>query len=192
MKACLPTNQCTVPENTKLLPVIHDLIQWYRTKELHKNRDDDSLEMKQFLCQRGKLVMRNGIMYCKNDTKESECPDWNTMQLVLLTTLRLQALKGCHDDLGHLAIERTLDLLRDPFYWPQMTEDVTRHIWDCERCLQFKAPPYKAPLENVTATYPMELVYMDYLTIEATEGRKRYPHFSYNWPFHKICPSYHH
>ena len=50
-------------------PVIYDLIQWYGTKELHKNRDDDSLEMKQFLCQRGKLVMRNGILYRKNDAK---------------------------------------------------------------------------------------------------------------------------
>ena len=35
------------------------------------------------------------------------------MQLVLPTILRLQALKGCHDDLVHLGIERTLDLLRD-------------------------------------------------------------------------------
>ena len=57
--------------------------------------------------------MRNGILYSKNDTKESECPNWNTMQFVLPTALRLQALKGCHDDLGHLGIERTLDLLRD-------------------------------------------------------------------------------
>ena len=72
--------------------------------------------------------MRNGILYHKNDTKESDHPDWNTMQLVLPTTLRLQALKGCHDDLGHLGIERTLDLLRDQFYWHGMTEDATRHI----------------------------------------------------------------
>ena len=128
--------------------------------------------MKQFLYQRGKLVIRNGILYCKNDTKEAECPDWNTMQLVLLTTLRLQALKGCHDDLGHLGIERTLDLLRDQFYWPGMTEDVTRHIQHRKRCLQFKASPDKTSLENVTTTYPMELVHMDYLTIEATEGGK--------------------
>ena len=27
-------------------------------------------------------------------------------------------------------------------------------------------------MENVNATYPMELVHMDYLTIEATEGGK--------------------
>ena len=71
-------------------PVIHDLIQQYGTKELYKNRDDDNLEMKQFLCQRGKLVMRKGILYHKNDTKESECPNQNIIQLVLLTTLGLK------------------------------------------------------------------------------------------------------
>ena len=85
--------------------VIHDLIQRYGTKELHKGRDKDSPEMKQFLRQRGKLIMRNGILYHKNDTKDSGCPNWNNMQLVLPTILRLQALKGCHDDLGHLGIE---------------------------------------------------------------------------------------
>ena len=97
-------------------PIIHDLIQQYGTKELHKGKDTNSPEMKQFLWQRGKLIIRNGILYCKNDTKDSECPDWNTMQLVLPTILILQALKGCHEDLGHLGIERTLDLFRDQFY----------------------------------------------------------------------------
>ena len=42
----------------------------------------------------------------------------------------------------------------------------------CKRCLRFKAAPDKAPMENVDATYPMELVHMDYLTIEANEGGK--------------------
>ena len=116
--------------------------------------------------------MRNGILYPKNDTKESKCPEWNTMQLVLSTALRIQALKGCHDDLGYLGIEGTLDLLRDQFYWPSMTEDATRHIQHSERCLQFKASPDRAFMKNVNATYPMEIVHMDYLTIEATEGGK--------------------
>ena len=49
---------------------------------------------------------------------------------------------------------------------------MTRHIQHCERCLQFKASPDRAPMENDNATYPMELVHMDYLTIEATEGGK--------------------
>ena len=53
-----------------------------------------------------------------------------------------------------------------------MTEDVTRHIQHCKRCLRFKASSDRAPMENVDTTYPMELVHMDYLTIEATEGGK--------------------
>ena len=68
-------------------PVICDLIQWYGTKELHKGKDMDSPEMKKFLWQRGKLLMRNRILYHKSDTKESECPNQNTMQLVLVTAL---------------------------------------------------------------------------------------------------------
>ena len=103
--------------------VLGDTIQRYRVKDLHKGKDTDSPEMKQFLKQRGKLLLRKGILYHKNDTQDTDHPNRNTMQLVLPTNLRMQALKGCHGDLGHLVIERTLDLLRDQFYWPGMTCD---------------------------------------------------------------------
>ena len=106
---CMTTSDCVRVQAED--QVIHDLIQWYGTKDLHKSKDKDSPEMKQFLWKGAKLIMRNEILYCKND--ESNCPNWNTMQLVLPTALTLQALKGCHVDLGHLGIERTLDLLRD-------------------------------------------------------------------------------
>ena len=38
--------------------------------------------------------------------------------------------------------------------------------------MRFKAVPDKAHLENVDATYPVELVHVNYLTIEANEGGK--------------------
>ena len=66
--------------------------------------------MKQLLKQRGKLLLRNGILYCKNDIQGTEHPDRNPLQLILPMGFRIQALKGCHDDLGHLGIERILDL----------------------------------------------------------------------------------
>ena len=53
-----------------------------------------------------------------------------------------------------------------------MMEDTVRHIRQCGRCLRLKALPDKAPMENVDVTYPMELVHMDYLTIEANKGGK--------------------
>ena len=93
--------------------IISNLIQLYKARELQKGKDTDSPEMNQFLKQRGKLLLRNGILYHKNDTHKTKCPDRNTMQLILPTMFRMQALRGCHDDLGHFGIERTLDLLRD-------------------------------------------------------------------------------
>ena len=113
------------------------------------------------------------------------------MQLVLPKAFRKQALQGCHDDLGHLRVERTIELLRDHFYWPGMIDDMNRHIKQCERCLRFKALPEKAPMENIDATYPMKLVHMDYLTIEANEGGKDVHILVITDSFYIVCTSYH-
>ena len=59
--------------------VIGDIIKRYKAKGLHKGKDTDSPEMKQFLKQRGKLLLRNRILYHNNDTQETDCPDRNTM-----------------------------------------------------------------------------------------------------------------
>ena len=128
--------------------------------------------MKQLIRQWNRLLMRNGILYHKNVIQKVNCHNRNTMQLVLPKAFRKQALQHCHDDWDHLGIEQTTDLLRDWFYWPGMMDDTVRHIKQCERCLRFKAVPDNAPMENVDATYPMELVHMVYLTIEANEGGK--------------------
>ena len=126
--------------------------------------------MRQFIRQQNKLFMRGRILYHKNEIQEVNCPDRNPMQLVLPEAFGKQAL---HSDC--LRVEQTIDLLRDHFYWPRMLNDVTRHIKQCERCLRFKALSEKAPMENIDATYPMELVHMDYLMIEANEGGKDVP-----------------
>ena len=83
--------------------------------------------------------MRDGILYHKNESQEVNHPDRNTMQLVVPEALRKQALQDCHDDLGHLGMDRTMDLLRDHYYWLGMIDDMIRHIKQCERCLRFKA-----------------------------------------------------
>ena len=96
--------------------------------------------MKEFFRQCNRIFMRNGILYCKSEINH---PDRSTMQLVLPETFRKQGLQGCHNDFGHLRIEWMIDLLRDHFYWPQMLNDTTKHIKQCERCLKFKELPEK-------------------------------------------------
>ena len=74
--------------------------------------------------------------------------------------------------MGHLGIERTTALLKDCFDWPSIAEDVEGHIKSCPRCLRFKTQPEKAELNPVIATRPLELVHIDYLTIEAPTNSK--------------------
>ena len=121
--------------------IVGDIIKMYKAKELQKGKETDSQEMRQFLKQRSKLFLRNRILYHKNDTKEIDCPDRNTMQLVLPKSFGTQALKGCHDDFGHLGVERTLDLFKISILldWHDGTDNVgdacnlrhhpTEHPW---------------------------------------------------------------
>ena len=53
-----------------------------------------------------------------------------------------------------------------------MIEDIEHHIKSCPHCLRFKTQPEKVELNPIIATRPLELVHIDYLTIEAPKGLK--------------------
>ena len=59
-----------------------------------------------------------------------------------------------------------LDLMCDRFHCPCMAAQAKEHISKCHLCLAFKAKQPKAPLENIMATHPLELVYLNYLCLE--------------------------
>ncbi|RXN19589.1 Retrovirus-related Pol polyprotein from transposon 412 [Labeo rohita] len=70
-----------------------------------------------------------------------------------------------------MGIDRTLDLVRARFYWPKMVKDVERKVRTCGRCVRRKARPEKAaPLVNIRTTRPLELLCMDYLSLEADKS----------------------
>ena len=68
--------------------------------------------------------------------------------------------------MGHLGIKRATSLLRDHFYLPSILEDIEKHIKSCPQCIRFETQPEKAELNPIIATKPLELVHIDYLTIE--------------------------
>ena len=83
------------------------------------------------------------------------------------TSHRRIALKGIHDDVGHLGFDRTLDLAKSRYYWPRMNQRVEEYCKKCERCVKRKARiPKAANLVNIISQSPMELVCIDYLCIE--------------------------
>ena len=108
--------------------------------------------------------MRRGILYRQIDEE-------NIDQLVIPDYYRQEKLTSLHDNVGHPGRERTLALLKERFYWPRMSIDVEKHVTKCTRFLRRKSNVHsRAPLVNITTTYPLKMVCMDYLTIEPAKG----------------------
>ena len=51
-----------------------------------------------------------------------------------------------------------------------MQEEATQYVMHCSRCLRRKTSPQVAPLQPILVTQPLELVHMDYLSLEPSKG----------------------
>ena len=92
-------------------------------------------------------------------------------QLVLPCHLRNYVLHALHDEVGHMGRDRTLQLVQDRYFWPKMSQHVAEYISVCSRCLRRKTPiNQKAPLVNITSSAPLEILCIDYLTLEPSKG----------------------
>ncbi|XP_045165454.2 uncharacterized protein LOC123529264 [Mercenaria mercenaria] len=80
---------------------------------------------------------------------------------------RRTVLTYCHDikASGHLGFKKTLNKIRQKYYWPGLKNDVKIYIAGCEKCLQRKDPnkTQKAPMKIVRSSYPMERIAIDIL-----------------------------
>ena len=95
-------------------------------------------------------------------------------QLVLPSKYRKQAMKGTHNDVGHLGIERSIAFARDRFYWPKMAAEIEDWVKHCPRCVARKTPQRpSAPLKSIRTTSPLELVCMDFLSLEPDRSNKK-------------------
>lgn len=111
----------------------------------------------------GRLVMQEGLLYRSNKTSSGK----ETWQLVLPSKFRETVLRSLHDDMGHLGVERTGDLVRNRFFWPKMAQDVEQYIKNCGQCVTYKTPCKKsAPLYQIAGNGILDLVCIDFLLME--------------------------
>ena len=66
------------------------------------------------------LVIRNQLLFHRY---VDSITGTEMLQFVLPTSFWEKALQACHDNAGHLGIERMTHLLKDRFYWPGMQTD---------------------------------------------------------------------
>ena len=149
-------------------PAICQIVQAIQNKSLEKLKikKDMHSDLTAFLRIRKQFKLRQGILYRKSQVTD----DRARLQLVLPIAYRQKAMAGCNDQIGHLRQDRVLELLRDRFYWSGMHMDVASYINSCPRCIRRKTQPDVAPLHNIEATQPLELIHLDYLQIEPITG----------------------
>ena len=84
-------------------------------------------------------------------------------------------LNRCHQDAGHQGHDHTLSLLQECFWWPGMAKQMRQVIKACKLCLQYEGGTPKAPLCSIVATTPLDLLHVDFTSIETTLELNRLP-----------------
>ena len=142
---------------------------WVRAVRIKNQPDKSTLNTREDLAMLKifkSLKLIRGVLY-----REVENEGCIKKQLLLPYCFIEQVLNGLHNDMGHPSKDHTLSLLRDRFYWPGMTSDTENWIKNCGRCIRRKAKTdIRTPLVTITSTFPPELVCLDYLTLEPSQG----------------------
>ena len=126
----------------------------------------ENAEVAQLIREWDRLVIRDNVLLRQRLTDGHV-----TFQLILPAEFHNRALKGLHDDVGHPGRDRTLDLVRSRFYWPFMATHIEKYVAHCGRCIRRKAPdPPRAPMKSFIAKEPMELLAIDFLSLEKGKG----------------------
>jgi len=86
-------------------------------------------------------------------------------RLFLPEELRYDAVSITHRELSHLGIDKTLNKVKECFYFPKMRDFVTKYINRCVNCMFYKTPKigdvYWHPLDK--GNEPFHTVHLDHL-----------------------------
>ena len=111
---------------------------------------------------RNQLLIKDGILFYV----WIDC-DTRSQRLVVPAELRLKVLYYCHDskESGHLGQTKTLDRLKERFYWYRMSKDSDLFVKQCSVCNRNKKGNRtpRSALGSYHAWYPMERVHLDIL-----------------------------
>ena len=119
-----------------------------------------------YLKEWNKMFMSNGVLH-----RRVTFNDQDFIQLVLPPLFRDEVFHALHDDLGHQGRDRTLSLIKQRFFWPGMDTFIKEKVRMCGRCIRRKTGAVKsAEMVPITSSAPMEVVCLDYLSLEKSKG----------------------
>ena len=61
-------------------------------------------------------------------------------QVILPSRLKPLVFKKSHTDMGYLEYDRTLELIKERFFWPKIYDDVEYFVTKICKCIKYKTP----------------------------------------------------
>ena len=132
-----------------------------------------SIEYRRLLQQWDQLTIHNGVLY-RGYVQPMNNSEY--LQLIVPNNLRNEILHETHEGTsgGHLGQEKTLNKLKERFYWPGHYADVQNWCQTCSQCATRKNPPQRhhASLGTVAAGYPTQIMAVDLVgpLVESEKG----------------------
>ena len=123
-----------------------------------------------------RLQLENGVLYRRWETDDGH---GTRLQLVLPRSMVSEVLSALHDapSAGHLGVTKTLERVRERFYWYGQQHDIEDWCQQCEKCSRRKSPqqPGRAPLVSSCPGYPFERIALDIMgPLPTTESGQKY------------------
>jgi transposase InsO family protein len=90
----------------------------------------------------------------------------NGLRWVVPKLARRQILRYYHDEMGHFALDKTLEIISKSYWFPGMRRYVTKYIANCLNCLYNKKPTGKKPglLHPIPKnSTPFDTIHIDHL-----------------------------
>lgn len=122
------------------------------------------------------MVLKDELLCRMWEVEESNN---TTYQIVMPLSQRRFILQQMHDSKtsGHLGVTKTLNKIRQAYYWPGLQSDVWSYVAGCDLCARRKAPlkTKRGPMQPLQVGYPMERIATDILgEFPVTDKGNRY------------------
>ena len=102
-------------------------------------------------------MVQDGLLYYLFDRDEEVRP-----RLYIPKLIREDLLKQIHNDMGHMGVDKTYELIGRKNIWPRLYKEVTNYINSCVISQTWSSKCENAPLEETDVpSYPFEKISMN-------------------------------
>ena len=132
--------------------------------KLEQTRDEEISEIRSMITsgkeskdvQRHYLLVDNLVYYISN-VNDDPC-----LRLFVPKHLRSSVILQCHDQNGHMGIQKTFDSICQKYYWPNLFKEINGYVSKCITCKTRSMHKIKPPLrETDIPPYPMAKLSLD-------------------------------